>query len=88
MGTERPTERFWHPARRADGARHLFAGAPPAEGWSPRETLCGRHLDPSPVSSVEWLLYPTCPECWELLLSENVPPSPAELPTEPPPVGD
>ncbi|WP_017974095.1 zinc finger protein [Actinopolyspora halophila] len=74
--------RFWHPVRRFDGKRHVFHGNAPGTGWRAKDTLCGLSIDPAPVSSTEWLLHPTCPDCWEKLVHEQIPDFPSEAPLD------
>ncbi|SFD77134.1 zinc-finger [Actinopolyspora alba] len=71
---------FWHPARQLDGKRHAIRQDRPPRGWSKVRTLCGSLLDPAPVSSTEWLLYPTCRACWDSVVRRQVPDFPCAAP--------
>lgn len=73
---------FWHPARKLDGRRHAIRRECPPLGWSTVETLCGSSIDPAPVSSTEWLLCPTCEECWDSLVRAQVPDYPCTGPED------
>lgn len=60
---------YWHPVPHPENRRHAFAGGRRWDG-TPSETLCGVSVPMAAVSETDWIIIPTCSDCWAVLLSE------------------
>ncbi|MDI2031479.1 hypothetical protein QFW96_22820 [Saccharopolyspora sp. TS4A08] len=73
MTTLRANRHYWLPVPNegtSAGTRHAFRG-PRWEGRRQERTVCGKEVGMAQPSEMDWILFPTCADCFGVLKGEG-----------------